>query len=106
MIEKRLTGSDIRASLRNQKAILRKFGVVRIGLFGSYARGDQKISSDIDFLVEFERPDFDNFMNLVFFLEDLFGKRVEVITNGNISPYLRPFIEKEVQWYETEPSVS
>ena len=40
-----------------------KFAVKRIGLFGSYARGEQKASSDIDILVEFEKPTFRNFMD-------------------------------------------
>ncbi len=51
------------------------FAVKRIGLFGSFARGEQKASSDIDILVEFEKPTFRNFMNLSFYLEDLFGQR-------------------------------
>jgi len=40
-------------------------------------------------------------MDLVFSLEDLLGKKVELITNGNLSPYIQPYVEKEVRWYET-----
>lgn len=43
------------------------FSVTRIGIFGSFARGEQKASSDVDILVEFERPTFKNFMNLSFY---------------------------------------
>jgi predicted nucleotidyltransferase len=39
-------------------------------------------------------------MDLAFFLEDLFGKKVELITEGSLSPYIRPYVEKEVRWYE------
>jgi predicted nucleotidyltransferase len=50
--------------------------------------------------VEFENPTFDNFMDLLFFLEDLFGKDVDLITTRGMSPYIRPNIEKEVVWCE------
>lgn len=101
-----LTHREIMKTLREQQDVLRKYGVKRIGLFGSYVRGEQKADSDIDFLVEFEKPDFDNFMGLVFFLEDLFGKKVELITDAGLSPYIRPYVEKEVKWYEKEPAIS
>lgn len=96
-----LTDKKIMALLRKRNDILKKYKVKRIGLFGSYVRGEQKRYSDIDFLVEFEEPTFDNFMDLVFTLEDLFNKKVELITNGNLSPYIEPYVEKEVRWYET-----
>lgn len=78
--KKGLTDKRIMAALREHSNILKKYKVERIGLFGSYARGEQKKQSDIDFLVEFEEPTFDNFMDLIFFLEDLFGKKVEILT--------------------------
>jgi len=87
--------------LKKHKDLLKKYKVKRIGLFGSYVRGEQKKRSDIDFLVEFEEPNFDNFMDLAFSLEDLFRKKAELITNGNLSPYIQPYVEKEVRWYET-----
>ncbi len=75
-----------------------RFGVRRIGLFGSFARGEQKETSDVDILVEFEEPTFDNFMNLAFFLEDLFSRRVELVTPDSLSPYIAPYVKKEVVW--------
>jgi uncharacterized protein len=86
--------------LKDHNDILRKYEVKRIGLFGSYARGDQNRNSDIDFLVEFEKPVFENFMDLAFYLEELFGRKVELITSGNLSPYIQPYVEKEVRWHE------
>ena len=103
---KKLTSDEIAKELKEHKDILIKYGVKKIGLFGSFARGEQKANSDIDFLVEFEKPDFDNFMDLVFFLEDLFNRKVELITNGSLSPYIQPYVEKEVEWYETELAIS
>jgi len=97
---KELTDKEIMSQLKKHKGLLKKYKVKRIGLFGSYVRGEQKKHSDIDFLVEFEEPNFDNFMDLAFSLEDLFRKKVELITNGNLSPYIQPYVEKEVRWYE------
>lgn len=99
--KKELTDKEIISQLKKHKDLLKKYKVKRIGLFGSYVRGEQKKHSDIDFLVEFEEPNFDNFMDLAFSLEDLFKKKVELITNGNLSPYIQPYVEKEVRWYET-----
>ena len=92
---------DVVAILRDARKMLRRFGVRRIGLFGSFARGDQTADSDLDFLVELEKPNFGDFMDLAFFLEDRFGRRVELITNGNLSPYIAPAVEREVRWCET-----
>lgn len=82
----------------HEREIKKRFGVRRIGLFGSFARGEQKDTSDVDILVEFEEPTFDNFMNLAFFLEDLFSRRVELVTPDSLSPYIAPYVKKEVVW--------
>ena len=79
-----------------------RFGVKRIGIFGSFARGEQKRSSDIDVLVEFTEGEatFDNFMQLVYYLEDLFGRKVDLLTVGGIDKYIQPRVEREVIWVE------
>lgn len=82
----------------HEREMKKRFGVKRIGLFGSFARGEQKDTSNVDILVEFEEPTFDNFMNLAFFLEDLFSRRVELVTPDSLSPYIAPYVEKEVVW--------
>lgn len=82
----------------HETEIKKRFGVNRIGLFGSFARGEQKDTSDVDILVEFEKPTFDNFMDLAFFLEDLFDRRVELVTPDSLSPYIAPYVKKEVVW--------
>jgi predicted nucleotidyltransferase len=97
---KELTDKEIMSLLKKHKDLLKKYKVKRVGLFGSYVRGEQKKHSDIDFLVEFKEPTFDNFIDLVFELEDLFGRKVELITNGSLSPYIQPYVEREVRWYE------
>ena len=94
---------DILTKLEANEAFIKsKFGVKKIGIFGSFARGDSGEQSDVDVLVEFE-PDkntFDNFMDLLFYLEDLFGKKVDLITTRGLHRYIRPFVEREVVWCE------
>ena len=96
----KLTAEDIIGVLGEHSDMLKKLSVKKIGLFGSYARGEQKARSDVDFLVELEKPTFDNFMDLVFSLEKYLGRKVDVITEGSLSPHIRPYVEKEVRWYE------
>lgn len=98
--KKELTEQAIFNILREHSDILKKVTVKKIGLFGSYARETQKRRSDVDFLVVFEQPTFDNFMELVFALEKYLGKKVDVVTEGSLSPYIRPYVEKEVKWHE------
>ena len=65
---------DILAVLCENRALLRSLGVRRLGLFGSFVRGEQRVDSDVDFLVEFE-PDqktFDHFMNLARIIHERF----------------------------------
>jgi hypothetical protein len=83
-------------------AVRSQFGVNRIGIFGSFARGEQKHTSDVDILVEFAegQATFDNFMQLVYFLEELFGRKVDLLTVGSIDKYIRSRVEHEVIWIE------
>jgi len=74
-------------------------GVRSVGLFGSFVRGEQTSSSDVDMLVEFmpQKHTFDNFMEVTFFLEELLGRKVEVVTPEALSPYIGPHILREVE---------
>jgi uncharacterized protein len=93
------TKEDILKVVLREKKHLAELGVVSIGLFGSFVRGDQNPESDIDLLVEFtpSKHTFDNFMDLSFLLEDLLGHKVEIITPEALSPYIGPHILREVQ---------
>jgi predicted nucleotidyltransferase len=94
------TKQDILRILQDSQTNLRVFGVKRIGLFGSYVRGEQRPGSDIDFLVEFEtgRKTFDTFIGLSFFLEDVLQHKVELVTIESLSPYIGPYILQEVEY--------
>ena len=73
-----------------------RFGVESLALFGSVAREENQPGSDVDILVEFEgRATFDRYMGLKFFLEDLLGCRVDLVTNKALKPRMRPYVEKE-----------
>ena len=75
------------------------YGVKNIGLFGSFVRGEQTPLSDIDILVEFtpEKHTFDNFMEVAFLLEEILGRKVEMITPEALSPHIGPYILREVE---------
>jgi predicted nucleotidyltransferase len=78
-----LTYEDILKLLRSERIFLRnEFGVVNIGLFGSYAKGTQKDDSDIDLLVEFEEPRFDYLVGLQIYLEKRLNKKIELVRKG------------------------
>jgi predicted nucleotidyltransferase len=86
--------------LRSHQNMLHSLGVSQVGLFGSFARGEENDQSDVDLLVEFEpgKKTFDNFVQLAYWLEDLLGRRVELVTPESLSPYLGPAILKEVEY--------
>lgn len=86
--------------LKTHKPELARYKVRALGLFGSYSRGQQTDSSDIDFLVEFEagKKTYDNFIGLVDYLEKVFGKEVELVTKESVSKHILPYIEKEVEY--------
>jgi predicted nucleotidyltransferase len=88
---------DCLESLRGAAAAIRqRFGVRRLAVFGSVARGEARSHSDVDLLVAFEGPaDFDRFMDLKFYLEDLLGRRVDLVTPLALRPELRERIERE-----------
>jgi len=92
-----LSKNEILEILRKHRDELRKrFGVKSPAVFGSVARGEAGPESDVDILVEFEgRATFDRYMGLKFFLEDLLGRRVDLVTRKALKPRLRPFVERE-----------
>jgi predicted nucleotidyltransferase len=85
--------------LRRERTALAALGVLEIGLFGSFARGEQTPESDVDLLVEFtpQQHTFDSFMDLSFFLEALLGRKVELLTRESLSPYIGERILAEVE---------
>lgn len=96
--------------VRNKKQILellkqndqkiRSFGVSKIGLFGSYVKNKQHDSSDIDLIVEFEegKKSYSKYINLAWFLEELLGRKVDLLTDKALSPHTGHHILKETEY--------
>lgn len=95
-----LTADGILGELAGNKVRIRDLGVRRIGLFGSFVRGEAGEESDIDILVEFVegRRSFDTYMDLKFLLEDLFKRKVDLVDRDAIKPGLRPYILRSVRY--------
>lgn len=73
-----------------------QFGVVRLALFGSTSRGSATAKSDVDVLVAFDGPATSaRYFGAQFYLEDLLGQAVDLVTEKALRPELRPFIERE-----------
>jgi predicted nucleotidyltransferase len=76
--------------------LITRFGITDMALFGSTARGTARADSDVDILVSFDGPaTSDRYFGVQFFLEDLLGRPVDLVTHKALRPELRPFIEKE-----------
>ena len=85
------------ALLRTHKAILvQRFGVVDMALFGSTARDEATPNSDVDILVHFDGPaNWQRYFGVQFYLEDLTGLPVDLVTDKALRPELRPYVERE-----------
>jgi len=92
---------DIKSKLEENKAYIKStYNIQEIGIFGSYVRGALHQKSDIDILVEFEEgyKDFFNYMRLKQYLEDLFGRKVDLVMKKAIKPRLKDRILGEVEY--------
>jgi uncharacterized protein len=95
-----LTKQIIYTELLKHKVTLEQYGVARIGLFGSFVRDEGTEKSDIDFLVDFEKgkKTLSNLVDLGDFLENLFNKKIDIVTPQGLSPFIGPYILKEVEY--------
>ena len=86
-----------RALLQHKTELTEKFKVETLGVFGSYVRGEQKLSSDVDILVEFEEPvGLFEFMKLENYLSDLLGVKVDLVSKKALKPHIGEHILQEV----------
>jgi len=83
---------------KHEQTIRQKFHVKKIGIFGSFARNEENETSDIDILVEFDPgcKTFDNYMELKYFIEGIFGRSVDLVTVAALKPQLKENILREV----------
>jgi predicted nucleotidyltransferase len=89
--------TSIMKNLKAHKADLQRFHVISLGIFGSVARGEERLDSDVDILVQFDGPTrFDWYIGLKEYLEDLFDRKVDLVTEASLKPLIRPYVEKDL----------
>ncbi|MCX5961583.1 MAG: nucleotidyltransferase family protein [Cyanobacteria bacterium] len=91
-----LTAETVLKILREQPDFFQQYKIKTLALFGSTARNQATENSDLDFLVEFiGTSTFDGYMDLLFYLEDLFKRPVDLVTEKALRAELRPYIDSE-----------
>ena len=93
-----MSWEEILAQLRAHKPVLeRRFGIVDLALFGSFARDSATAGSDIDILVRFDgQATSKRHFGAQFYIEDLLGRPVDLVTDSALRRELRPYVEREV----------
>ncbi|MFO7972745.1 MAG: nucleotidyltransferase family protein [Desulfobacterales bacterium] len=79
-----------------QSELAEQFTVQRIGVFGSFAKGDEGPESDVDIIVELAEPTFDHYMDLKFRLEEVLKRPVDLVMADTVKPRIKPIIEREI----------
>jgi predicted nucleotidyltransferase len=89
--------STIDALTRAKPELAARFGVVRLALFGSMARNQALAGSDVDVIVGFDGPATSKrYFGVQFYLEDLLGRPVDLVSEKALRPELKPHIEREL----------
>lgn len=100
MLDKKTIQNRIKQNL----PLIRRHGISKVGLFGSYARNEQTKGSDIDILIDFQegQETFDNYIAAYALFEQIFkGQKVELVTLNGLSPFIGPYILSELEYVET-----
>ena len=88
--------ADIVRRLTKHHEEIKSFKVIRLQLFGSAARDELRKRSDVDMLVEFSILDTDNYFGLKFFLEDLLGRKIDLMREKAIKPRMMPYVQEDL----------
>ena len=93
-----MTRDELLQILREHKPVLQeRFGVTSLSLFGSFARDEGRDDSDVDVLVEYNGPATSkSFFGVQFYLEDLLGRRIDLVTNKALRKEFRPYVERDL----------
>ena len=92
-----LTKAKIIEDIKSMKPeLVKKYHVTRLGLFGSYANGDPKENSDIDILIDFEKPVGWDFFTIEKMLEERFNRKIDLVTTAALKPQIKTDILKSV----------
>ena len=92
--------NEVLDTLRAHKPVLaERFGVSELALFGSFARDEATELSDVDILVSFSHPATSkSYFGMQFFIEDLLGRRVDLVTDKALRSEFRPYVERECMY--------
>ena len=93
----KLNSKKILKKIEEKKKDIGKYDVKKIGLFGSFAKDKQNKKSDIDFLIEFSKIDADKFFSLLFLLENMFKRKVDLVDIKRLRPELK-YVKKEAKY--------
>lgn len=93
---------DTQKAIEMQKQQLQALGLKRIGIFGSSARGEQKETSDVDVILDFDKTKktYRNFIRSTFLLEKLLGRSVDAVTPQGLSPHIKPYIDRDITYVQ------
>ena len=97
MAKNKLNSKIIIEKIEENSRDIRKYGVKKIGLFGSFLRKKQRKESDVDIIVSFDNITFDNYIELKFLLEKLFKKKVDLVIEKDLRPELN-YVKRMVKY--------
>lgn len=87
---------DLVKVLKSRRTAYKRYGVKSLALFGSAARNRLRKTSDVDILVNFVQPTWVNYIGLKLYLEDLLGRKVDLVTPDSLKPAVRPSVEQDL----------
>ena len=96
-MKNKLNSKKIIETIESNKNKISKYGVKKIGLFGSFVKEKQKPKSDIDIIVNFNEVNFDNYVNLLDFLEKIFKIKIDLVIENDLKPELK-YVKKEAEY--------
>ncbi len=97
MPKETLNSDNIIKKIKEKSKDIKKYDVKKIGLFGSFAKNKQHKKSDIDIIVNFDKETFDNYMDLLFLLEKMFKRKIDLVIEKDLHPKLN-YVKREAKY--------
>ena len=97
MVKESLNARKIIKKIEEKSRDIKRCNVKKMGLFGSFAKDKQHKKSDIDIIVTFDKETFDNYMDLLFLLEKMFRRKIDLIIEKDLHPELN-YVKKEAKY--------
>ena len=97
MAKETLNSKEIIKKIEEKSKDIKKYNVKKIGLFGSFSKNKQHKKSDIDIIVNFDKETFDNYMDLLFLLEKMFKRKIDLVIEKDLHPELN-YVKNEAKY--------